>query len=492
MTAMLTRYALVVVALFAPAVAMARGAPENFADLAEKLLPSVVNISTTQRVQAMAQGRGERGERSVPMPQFPPGSPFEDLFKDFFDRDRGGERNDAPARRATSLGSGFVIDPTGFIVTNNHVIAEADEIFAIFADGQRLKAKLIARDAKTDLALLKVEAPKPLPALKWGSSEKARVGEWVLAIGNPFGLGGTVTAGIISAKARDINSGQYDDFLQTDAPINRGNSGGPLFNMAGEVIGVNSAIYSPTGGSVGIGFAIPSQLAANVVGQLKDHGRTRRGWLGVRIQTVTDELAESLSLPKSRGALVASVQDDSPAKKAGIEPGDVIVTFAGKEVTAMRGLPRLVAEHAINADAKVELWRKGKTMTVTVKVGELDEKEQVAAVDPKAAPPAAAGDRAQALGLTFAALNPDLRKKFDIKESVKGVVVTEVAPNSDAAQQGIRPGDVIVGINGEDVAAPKDVAEKVKKVQSAKRNSVALFVERAGDRRWVAVKLGEG
>jgi serine protease Do len=259
------------------------------------------------------------------------------------------------------------------------------------------------------------------------------------------------------------------------------------------VIGVNSAIYSPTGGSVGIGFAIPSQLAANVVGQLKDHGRTRRGWLGVRIQTVTDELAESLSLPKSRGALVASVQDDSPAKKAGIEPGDVIVTFAGKEVTAMRGLPRLVAEHAINADAKVELWRKGKTMTVTVKVGELDEKEQVAAVDPKAAPPAAAaGDRAQALGLTFAALNPDLRKKFDIKENVKGVVVTEVAPNSDAAQQGIRPGDVIVGINGEDVAAPKDVAEKVKKVQSAKRNSVALFVERAGDRRWVAVKLGEG
>lgn len=496
MTARMTRFAVaLVVALFLPGLAAARGAPESFADLAEKLLPAVVNISTTQRVQATAQNRS--GERSVPMPQFPPGSPFEDLFKDFFDRERGNNNNDrnndAPARRATSLGSGFVIDPTGFIVTNNHVIAEADEIFAVFSNGNRIKAKLVARDAKTDLALLKIDSDKPLVSVKWGSSEKARVGEWVLAIGNPFGLGGTVTAGIISAKARDINSGQYDDFLQTDAPINRGNSGGPLFNMAGEVIGVNSAIYSPTGGSVGIGFAIPSQLASNVVAQLKDYGRTRRGWLGVRIQTVTEELAESMGLEKKRGALVASIQDDSPAKKAGIEPGDVIVTFAGKEVNEMRGLPRLVAEHPINADAKVELWRKGKTMNITVKVGELDEKEQVASVDPKTAPPASpSGERTQALGLTFAAISPDLRKKYDIKDNVKGVVVTEVAPNSDAAQQGIRPGDIIVGVNGEDVAGPKDVADKVKKVQSAKRNSVALYVERAGDRRWVAVKLEQG
>jgi serine protease Do len=329
--------------------AYARAAPESFADLAEKLLPSVVNISTTQLTKK--QGRG------LEVPQFPPGSPFEEFFRDFFDRNRP----DSQPRKSTALGSGFIVDPAGYVVTNYHVIENAEEITVILQDDTNLKAKIIGRDTKTDLALLKVEPTKPLPAVKWGDSDKSRVGDWVVAIGNPFGLGGTVTAGIISARKRNINSGDYDSFLQTDASINRGNSGGPMFNLKGEVIGVNTAIFSPSGGSIGIGFAIPARQASLIVNQLRKYGRTRRGWLGVRIQTVTDQIAESLELEGAGGALVAGVTKDGPAEAAGLKAGDVVLSFDGRKVKQMRELPRIVAETPIEKEVKLKVWRNGKS-----------------------------------------------------------------------------------------------------------------------------------
>ncbi len=343
--------------------AATRPALDGFADLAEKLLPSVVNISTTQTVK-----QDQKREHSAPgRPQFPPGSPFEEFFKDFFDHNgQRGDQPEAKPRKATSLGSGFVIDPSGYIVTNNHVIADADEITVILHDDTNLKAELVGRDTKTDVAVLKVKTDKPLAAARWGDSEKARVGDWVLAIGNPFGLGGSVTAGILSARQRDINSGPYDEFLQTDAAINKGNSGGPMFNMDGEVIGINTAIYSPSGGSIGIGFAVPSNLAKAVAAQLvnePDHA-VHRGWLGVRIQAVTDEIAESLGLDKPHGALVASVNDNGPAQTGGIQPGDVILNFDGKAVPDMRHLPRLVAEESVGKTVPVKVWRKRQETTL--------------------------------------------------------------------------------------------------------------------------------
>ena len=291
--------------------AVARGAPESFADLVAKLLPSVVNISTSQVV------KGRKGPTGPERPRFPPGSPFEDFFREFFER----QQRDTPEQRATSLGSGFIIDAGGLIVTNNHVIAEADEITVTFADDSKLKAKVVGRDPKTDLALLQVKPTKPLPAVHFGDSGRTLVGDWVVAIGNPFGLGGTVTAGIVSARNRDINSGPYDDFIQTDASINRGNSGGPMFNLKGEVIGVNTAIFSPSGGSVGIGFAVPSNLARPIIDQLSKFGRPKRGWLGVRIQSVTDEIAQGLRLDKATGALVANVTEGGPAKNGDVRVG---------------------------------------------------------------------------------------------------------------------------------------------------------------------------
>lgn len=462
--------------------ANARPVPESFADLAERLLPSVVNVSTAQQ----SRGATAQQRRLPEMPQFPPGSPFEDFFREFFDRNN---RPDAPARRATSLGSGFVIDASGLIVTNNHVVADADEITVILHDDTSLKAEVVGRDSKTDLALLRVKPAKPLVAVKFGDSDGARVGDWVLAIGNPFGLGGTVTAGILSARQRDINAGPYDDFIQTDASINRGNSGGPLFNMAGDVIGVNTAIFSPSGGSIGIGFAIPSALARPVIQQLKEFGRTRRGWLGVRIQGVTDEIADTLGLGKARGALVASTNEKGPAAEAGIQPGDIVLTFDGREIPDMRRLPRVVAETPINKRAKVVVWRKGRELTFDVKVGELDENEepeQVAAV-PKG------GDQkpvtAEALGLSLSGLSADLRQKFSIGEETNGVVVTAVTPNSPAAEKGVRIGDVILEVGQEEVRSPGEIASKVEEARKANRKSLLLLIDRQGDLRFVALRI---
>ena len=465
--------------------AEAKISSESFADLVEKLLPAVVNISTTQTIKGQRPG--------VEIPQFPPGSPFEEFFKDFFDKQQKQERS----RKVTSLGSGFIVDPTGYIVTNNHVIADADEITVIFEDDAKtnLKAKLIGRDTKTDLALLKVDSPKPLPFVKFGDSDKIRVGDWIVAIGNPFGLGGTVTSGIISARARQLNSGPYDDFLQTDAAINKGNSGGPMFNLDGQVIGINSAIYSPTGGSVGIGFAIPASLAKPVIEQLRKYGKTKRGWLGVKIQTVTDEIAESMGLSHASGALVASVTPNGPAEAAGIQAGDIILKFDGKDVMDMQHLPRIVAETDIGKEVPVEVWRKGKRISVSAKVGELEETEQQASVQEKEKDkpaPSVKEQKVDALGVSLAPLTPELRDQYDIGAEVKGVVITAVEDSGNAADKGLRPGDVIVEVNQEEVASPDQAADKIEQAKKQKRKSVLLLVERAGDLRFVAVPISSG
>lgn len=454
-------------------IALAKVAPESFADLAEKLLPSVVNISTTQTIE---------GRERPTMPQVPPGSPFEDFFKEFFDRNGPQQRS----RRATSLGSGFVITKGGYVVTNNHVIADADEITVILQDDTRLPAELVGRDPKTDLAVLKVTPEKDLPAVGFGDSSAARVGDWVVAIGNPFGLGGTVTAGIISARGRDINSGPYDDYIQTDASINRGNSGGPMFDLKGEVIGINTAIFSPTGGSVGIGFAIPTSTAKPVIDQLIKNGSVKRGWLGVHIQGVTDEIAETLGLEEAAGALVASVIENSPAETAKIQPGDVILTFDGKTVEEMRSLPRIVAETEVGKDTKVSVWRDGRIKTLRVAVGELDDKQQVASSGGKSKD----DDRdIKDLGLTLSAITDKIRSRFKLAKDSKGLVVTKVDANGPAAEKSIRPGDVIVEVSQEEVSTTADVINKVREVRKAGRKTVLLLLEGESGMRFVVVRL---
>src|SRR5213080_5542271 len=376
------------------APASARG-PDGIADVAEKVIDAVVNISTTQTVEAKS-GDGGRGA----MPQLPPGSPFEEFFDDFFKNrrgpgagpkggDRGGDKNgELQPRKTNSLGSGFIVDAAGIVVTNNHVIADADEINVIMNDGTKFKAELVGVDKKTDLAVLKFKPTKPLVAVKFGDSDKLRLGEWVIAIGNPFSLGGSVTAGIVSARNRDISQGPYDNYIQTDASINRGNSGGPLFNLEGEVVGVNTLIISPTGGSIGLGFAVPSKTVAGVVDQLRQFGELRRGWLGVRIQQVTDEIAESLSIKPARGALIAGVEDKGPAKPAGIEPGDVVVRFDGKDIKEPKDLSRVVADTAVGKEVDVVIIRKGQEESRKVTLGRLDDTEKVqqAAVKSKEEP----------------------------------------------------------------------------------------------------------
>jgi serine protease Do len=474
--------AVLAVMLLAPVSAEAQTRPDSFANLADKLLPTVVNISTTQKVE-------ESDERQQ----------FEDFFRDFFDRrreDDGGPPSPRGPRRApSSLGSGFVIDESGYIVTNNHVIEGADEVTVRFHDDTTMTADIVGRDDKTDLALIKVDTDRDLVAAEWGDSRQTRIGDWVLAIGNPFGLGGTVTAGIVSARSRDINAGPYDDFIQTDASINRGNSGGPMFNTDGQVIGVNTAIFSPSGGSIGIGFAIPSAIAQNVVAQLREFGDVRRAWLGVRIQSVTEELAEGLRLEEPRGALVASVSDDGPAAEAGIRQGDVILRFDGKEVGEMRNLPRMVAETRIGKTVDVVVWRKGERRTVQVELGKLDDEKLARFRNDSGDDGPDGGDTPQqssALGLALGELTDDLRQRFDLGEQANGVVITEVKPGSSAAEKGLQPGDVIVEVDQEEVATPSDVAEKVAAAEQEGYRVVTLLVYSGGDFRWVAVRIGQG
>ncbi len=456
----------------------ARGAPDSFADLAERLSPAVVNISTSQTVS----GRNTRQQ----VPGLPEGSPFEDFFEDFLERQG---RQGAP-RRVQSLGSGFVIDPTGYVITNNHVIAEADEIKVIFSDGESLPAELIGRDPKTDLAVLKVEPEDDLPYVSFGKSSEARVGDWVMAIGNPFGLGGTVTAGIISAINRDINAGPYDDFIQTDASINRGNSGGPLFNMEGEVVGVNTAIISPSGGSIGIGFSVPSDTAISVIEQLREFGETRRGWLGVRIQSVNEEIAEGLGMDEPKGALVAGVNPDGPAQAGGVEPGDVIIEFDGKPVPEMRDLPKLVAETSIGRTVDLQVIRDGKEQTLSVTIERLDETDTADASGGRNGKEDDKGT-AEVLGLGLSSLTSATRSQYNVPDDVEGVVVTFVDPASAAAEKGIRRGDVIVEVAQNDVSSPSDVKDRVEEEKASGRKSVLLLLATNGDLRFVAVRIKE-
>ncbi|MGM0585995.1 MAG: DegQ family serine endoprotease [Pseudomonadota bacterium] len=469
--------ALMTLAPAGPALAQQpAGAPASFADLAERLSPAVVNISTTKRVAAPSRPQG---------PRLPENSPFRDLFPELFG-DRDGERG--PVRPRRSLGSGFVISADGYIVTNNHVIDGADEIKANFPDGASLDAELVGTDPKTDIALLKVEPEQDLVHVGFGDSDAARVGDWVLAIGNPFGLGGSVSAGIISARNRDINAGPYDDFLQTDAAINRGNSGGPLFNLDGEVVGVNTAIISPTGGSIGIGFAVPADIAEPVVQQLMEYGTTRRGWLGVQIQSVTPEIAESLGMDEAAGALVASVVEEGPADAAGLRQGDVILSFDGRKVPEMRELPRMVAETEVGKEVPLEVLRKGERISLQVTLGRLEEDEP--AMD--AAVPAPSGEPgAETLGMTLAPLDAEARQALGLAEDIQGVVIEEIAGDSPAATKGLRPGDVIVEVAQEPVATPRAVVEQVEKARESGRKSVLLLVSSQGDLRFIALSLEE-
>jgi serine protease Do len=466
------------------APAHARG-PDNIADVAEKVINAVVNVSTSQSV--------ENRNSATPAPSLPPGSPFEEFFDEFFKNRRGPQGDNRPntPRRQNSLGSGFIIDPSGIVVTNNHVISEADEVTVILNDGTRLKAEILGRDTKVDLALLRVKPEKPLTAVQFGDSDKLRLGEWVVAIGNPFSLGGTVTAGIVSARNRDINSGPYDNYIQTDAAINRGNSGGPLFNLDGEVIGVNTAIISPSGGSIGIGFAVPSKTAVAVIDQLRQFGETRRGWLGVRIQQVTDDIADSLNIKPARGALVAGIDEKGPAKPAGIEAGDVIIKFDGKEIKEMKDLPRIVADTPVGKEVDVVIVRKGKEESHTVKLGRLEDGEKQAALTPNkdAAPPEKSVVQ-KTLGLNLANMTDDLRKRYRIKDGVKGVVITGVEPQSPAADKRLNVGDVVVEVSQEAVADTDALQKRVDQLKKEGRKSALLLIANAdGELRFVALSL---
>jgi serine protease Do len=471
----------------APQVALAKG-PESLADLAAQVTDAVVNISASTTVEA----------RSRTLPQLPPGTPFEDLFEEFFNRrgqggggNRGGEDQTPRPRRSNSLGSGFVIDSSGIVVTNNHVIGDANEISVLFNDGTRLKAEIIGKDTKVDLAVLRVKSDKPLKAVPFGDSDAMRPGDWVIAIGNPFGLGGSVSAGIVSARGRNIESGPYDNYIQTDAAINKGNSGGPLFNMAGEVIGINTAILSPTGGSVGIGFAVPSTSAKLVIDQLREFGETRRGWLGVRIQNVDESTADALGLGTARGALVAGVDEKGPSKPAGIEIGDVITKFDGRDVKESRDLPRIVSSTPVGKSVDVTVMRKGQALQKQVTLGRLEDGEkaqQAGLTQPQTESPAAATRRA--LGLDLSGVSDELRRRFNIKDTVKGVVVTRVDPNSAAADKRIQPGEIIVEVGQEAVGSPADVTRRVEALKKEGRKSALLLVSNAqGEVRFVALAI---
>lgn len=495
-------FALVAGSLSAPVAAWAQShGPASVADLAAPLLDAVVNISTSQNVKT--EGKGP-----VP-PKLPEGSPFQEFFKDYFDNQKpeGGDK-------VSSLGSGFVIDPAGYIVTNNHVIEGADAIEVIFPNGSKLKATLVGTDTKTDLSVLKVEPKAPLKAVKFGDSRSMRIGDWVMAVGNPFGLGGSLTVGVVSARGRNINAGPYDNFIQTDAAINKGNSGGPLFNMKGEVIGINTAIISPSGGSIGIGFAVPTELAQNIVEQLIQFGETRRGWLGVRVQPVTDDVAASLGMEAAKGALISGVAKGGPVENGPIQAGDIVLKFDGKDIHEMRDLLRIVAESPVGKEVDVVVFRDGKEETVKVKLGQLQDApdEKAATDDPQAedgdggmvVPDDKGGSDDQAqdqtpevreapqrvLGMNLVVLSNELRTEKGIAESVEGVLVASVDQGSPAEQKGMKAGDVIVEIGQDFMEVPGDVLVRVNGLKSEGRKNAHMMVADAqGNLRVVALPL---
>lgn len=461
----------------------------SVADLADRLLPAVVEITI--------ESPGPGGPPAAPQDNQPnsqqddQNSPFKDFFDDFLKRQQGG--NQPQQRMMTSMGSGFIIDQSGIIVTNNHVVEGAQTIEVHMHDDQILKAELIGRDPKTDLAVIRVKPEKPLPTVAFGDSDKTRIGEWVMAIGNPFGLGGSVSLGIVSARNRDINAGPYDDFIQTDAAINKGNSGGPLFNLKGEVVGINTAIFSPSGGSVGIGFSVPANTAKNVINQLVKYGETRRGWLGVKIQSVTPDIADSMNLGRPRGALVADVTPKGPAQLSGIEAGDVIVEFNGRPVNSMRDLPKVVAETEIGAKVPVKVLRKGKEVEVMAEVGRLEDGEKLAdAGTAGEAPAPAAPAVVTILDMTVSSLTDELRAKYKTDEQVKGAVITEVKPDGIAAEKRLEPGDVVTEAGEKTVDGAADISARVDEAKKNNKNSILLLVAKGGkssEMRFIALKV---
>jgi serine protease Do len=449
-------------------------APPSFSALIEAVQPAVVSIASSHSMNSQTMNR-------MPRFDFPEGSPFQKFFEDQF---KGQIPEGRPDRKMQAMGSGFIVDPDGFIVTNNHVIEGAEEITVILQDGTRYTATLKGRDPKTDLALLKIEPSEKLPYVRFGDSDKAKVGDWVVAVGNPFGLGGSVSAGIISARGRDIQSGPYDDYLQIDAPINRGNSGGPLFDARGKVIGVNTAIFSPSGGNVGIGFAIPAALAEPVIAELMSDGRVARGWLGVHIQSIDEALAESMNLEQEEGALVSSVEPDSPADRAGFEVGDVILTFADRQVEDARALPRMVGNTDKGDKVTVTVWRDGKRKSLEVTLGSLPTEEKVAMAESEEV-----DDGTPKLGVTLSALSKEARKHYNLSDDEVGVLIVDVARNSPAAKHGIRRGDIIARIGQTEVSKPDQVVSAVKRAAREEHKTVLLLIKRDGISRFVAVPL---
>ena len=453
-----------------PLCSYAKKVPESFANLAEKLSPSVVNISTTTIIE----------DRKNNLPNFPPGSPFEEFFKQFQDPNQG-------TRRAQSLGSGFIIDKEGYIITNNHVIENAEKIRVILHDDKSFDADVVGKDPKTDVALLKINPKKTsLKAVKFGNSNDLRVGDWVMAIGNPFGFGGTVTAGIVSARGRNIG-GSYDDYIQTDASINRGNSGGPLFDMKGNVVGINTAIFSQSGGSVGIGFAVSSNLAKQVSDQLRKYGRTKRGWLGVLIQQITKEIADSLGLKNTHGALVSSATEGGPAYKAGLKSGDVILKFNGIKIKNMNELPKVVAGTPVGKLVKVEIWREGKIKTLNVKLGELELAENNNLIKNNQ-------EKGQTksfpkIGFEIKQLDDKDIKKYKIKKFTKGIIISKVNNNSKAYKSGLRAGMVIVRVGQSEVSDLNVITKAIEKAKKQKRNALLMLVNFEGNDRFVAVEI---
>lgn len=463
-------------ALAAALPSQAQGAPDTFADLAEMVSPSVVNI-TTSSIVATATDR---------TPMVPEGSPFEEFFRDFMDRNGQGGGADRP-RRSEALGSGFVISEDGYIVTNNHVIEGADEINIEFFDGKQLAAQLVGTDPKTDIAVLKVTADD-LPYVAFGDSDEMRVGDWVMAMGNPLGQGFSVSAGIVSARGREL-SGTYDDFLQTDAAINKGNSGGPLFNLDGDVVGVNTAILSPSGGSIGIGFSMASNVVIKVVDQLREFGETRRGWLGVKIQDVTPDVAEAMNLSVEAGALITDVPE-GPARDAGLLSGDVIITFNGQDISDVRDLTRTVADSPIGQEVPVVVLRGGDEVTVPVNLGRREEAEgdvQPASSDAPDAPDTP--QEVQLLGLTVQPMTDEIAKSLNLPAGSEGLVIMDVDAASDAAGKGLAAGDVVVEAGQQKVTSLEDLQARITAASDEGRQSILLLIRREGNPRFVALSL---
>lgn len=464
----------------APALAMEQAAvqaPTSFGPLIERVQPAVVNVSVTG-ISALTSGG------QTPDFQLPDNPYLKDFFERFFQQSPALHERHGLAPRVRGVGSGFIVTADGYLVTSNHLVEDGAEIQVMLNDGKRLPAEVRGRDPKTDLALLKIKADHALPYVVFGDSDSARPGDWVVAIGNPFGLGGTATSGIISARGRDIHSGPYDDYLQIDAPINRGNSGGPLFDLTGRVIGVNTAIFSPNGGNVGIGFAIPSAQAKAVIENLMSNGYVERGWLGVQIQKVSDALAEGMKLPHAKGAMVTDVTPDSPAARADIAVGDVILMFNDQEVTDMKDLPKLVADVKPGQKAKVAVWRNGKQQNLEVSIARSPEITKAATEKPLNA---AEGPR---LGLALAPMTEELRQRFDVPGGVDGALVVEIEPGSPAAREGMKPGDVIVQAGGKWVSEPADVVSVVRESTTADPKGILLLLNRQGDQRFVMVQPG--